>query len=316
MEKIGKIVGDAGFGILIGMMKLTACFPLSVLYGISDMLGFFAYHVLKYRRKVVRENLTSCFPDLTVKELKAIERRFYRNFTDYIVETVKLLHISDREISRRMKFEGLDIIDRLLDERKSIVAYFSHTGNWEWAPSIRLHSRHGEDGLTRFCQIYRPLRNARFDRLMLKIRSRFGSISIPKSRTLRDLLTFVKNDIPSITGFMSDQKPSHGDHVRVLDFFNRPTAVITGTETLAHRLATAVVYWDMVKTSRGHYTIRIRLLTDDASKVEPWTLTARYFSELEKTIRRDPAIWLWSHRRWINSPSSWNDVDPKTIISQ
>ncbi|MDE6397495.1 MAG: lysophospholipid acyltransferase family protein, partial [Muribaculaceae bacterium] len=244
--------------------------------------------------------------------MRAIEKQFYRNFTDYIVETIKLLHISDREISRRMKFEGLEIIDRLLDDHKSIVAYFSHTGNWEWAPSIRLHSRHAATDETRFCQVYRPLRNRRFDRLMLRIRSRFGSISIPKTRTLRDLLAFVRQGVPSITGFMSDQKPSHGDHVHVLDFFNRPTAVITGTEALANRLGMAVVYWDMVKTSRGHYTIRVRLLADDASKVEPWTLTARYFSELEKTIRHDPAIWLWSHRRWANSPATWNDVDPQT----
>ena len=314
MKKIGEILGDVGFSILTGALKLTALLPLGALYRLSDGLAFFACHVLKYRRRVVRENLAACFPEKSPDELKRIEKQFYLNFTDYIVETIKLLHISDREISRRMKFEGVEIIDRLLDERKSVVAYFSHTGNWEWAPSICLHSRHREDGETRYCQVYRPLRNTRFDRLMLKIRSRFGSISIPKSRTLRDLLTFVRNGIPSVTGFMSDQKPSHGDHVHVLSFFIRPTAVITGTETLAHRLGTAVVYWDMVKPSRGHYTIRVKLLAEDASKVEPWALTDRYFSELETTIRHNPAIWLWSHRRWINSPKSWDDVKPDTII--
>lgn len=316
MRTIGDIAGGIGFGVLTFFLHAAALLPLGCLYVISDVLAFFAYHVIRYRRKVVRGNLTSCFPEKSMDEIKKIEKQFYRNFTDYIVETIKLLHISDSEISRRMVFEGLDIIDAMLDRNKTIVAYFSHTGNWEWAPSIKLHSRHGSDNRVEFCQIYRPLRNVRFDRLMLKIRSRFGSTSIPKARTLRELLALKKAGRPSITGFMSDQKPSHGDHTHVLDYFGRPTAVITGTEALAHRLGTAVVYWDMVKTSRGHYTIRIRRLTDDASEITPWALTAEYFKELGDTIRRDPAIWLWTHRRWANSPSTWADVDPQTLIEK
>ena len=292
------------FRILIFFLKAIARLPLPILYVFADIIFFLLYHVIRYRRKLVRKNLSSAFPDKSHKDLRLIERRFYRNFADYVVETIKLLHISDAEIEKRMHFQGLDIVRELLDNKKSIVAYFSHCGNWEWAPSITLHCQAQLAAGDAFCQIYRPLKNRNFDRLMLHIRSRFGSQSIPKKNTLRHLLAFRRDNITSITGFMSDQKPSHGDTVHIVDFLNRPTAVITGTEQLARRLDMAVVYWDMSKPSRGHYLITVRLITDHIADTAPMQVTDSYFRLLESTIRRDPAIWLWTHNRWKNSPQA------------
>jgi KDO2-lipid IV(A) lauroyltransferase len=99
---------------------------------------------------------------------------------------------------------------------------------------------------------------------------------------------------------MSDQKPSHGDTVHVVNFLNRPTAVITGTETLARRLRMAVVYLDMTKISRGHYNITVNVMADDAALTQPFFITDKYFKLLENTIKRDPSIWLWTHNRWKN----------------
>lgn len=291
------------FAPVLGLLHLMALLPLWALYILSDIIFLLLYHVVRYRVRVVRKNLAESFPEKSEKELRGIERAFYRNFADYIVETVKLLHISDRTILKRMQFEGVEEIDRIFDNGQSIVAYFSHCGNWEWAPSVTLHTRRRPGDGVEFCQVYRPLRNQWFDSMMLKIRSRFGSLSFKKTSVLRDLLKLRRDGITSITGFMSDQKPSHGDPIHVISFLNRPTAVITGTATLANRLAMAAVYWDMEKISRGHYRITVRPMTDDASTCDPLDLTDRYFKMLEQTIRRDPAIWLWTHNRWKHKVS-------------
>lgn len=291
------------FPVLEFLLKALARLPFWILYGMADVLFLLIYYIARYRRKLVRKNLAACFPDKSANELRKIERKFYRNFADYIVETIKLLHISDEQMLRRMEFEGLDVVRELMDNGRSIVAYFSHCGNWEWAPSITLHCpKEIADG-DAFCQIYRPLRNERFDALMLRIRSRFGSISIPKRTTLRRLLELKREGRVSITGFMSDQKPSHGDAVHIIEFLGRPTAVITGTEQLANRLKMAAVYWDMSKPRRGHYRITVRLMTENAAEVPPMQLTDSYFRMLEETIRRQPSIWLWTHNRWKNSPA-------------
>lgn len=280
--------------------------PLGVLYVIADFLYVIVYHVVRYRRKVALKNIRESFPDMSEADHRRVLREFYRNFADYVVETIKLNHITDAEICRRMEFEGVDIIDDFFDQGRSVVAYFSHCGNWEWAPSFTLHSRYSHDPRVAFCQVYRPLRNEWFDAYFLHLRSRFDPLSFPKRSVLRDLLRLRRDNTLSVTGFMSDQKPSHGDPTHVVEFLHHPTAMITGTETLARKLGMGVVYWDMYKLGRGHYKIKVRHMSDDASAEAPHALTEKYASMLQNTIRRNPSIWLWTHKRWKN-PVSFPD---------
>lgn len=284
--------------LALWLLGAVARLPLGVLYLFADIIFVILYYIVRYRRKVVRKNIVDSFPDMDPHEVDRTVRQFYRNLADYIVETLKVGRISDAEIKRRMQFEGMEIIDRLADEGRSVTAYFSHCGNWEWVPSITLWSRRANKSEIHFCQVYRPLRNRFFDSLMLHLRSRFGSLSFKKSTVFRDLLRLRRDGLPIVTGFMSDQKPSHGDPVHVLVFLNHPTAVITGTETLSRKLNDAVVYFDMHKLGRGRYKVVIRLITDDIDSLPQYSVTDRYVAMLEETIRRNPSIWLWSHKRW------------------
>ena len=272
--------------------------PLGVLYVLSDIAAVVLHRVVRYRLGVVRHNLATSFPEKSKRELRRIESRFYHNFTDNFIETLKLLHISDKEMSGRMDFAGTEIIDDLMARGRSIVVYFGHFINWEWAPSISLHTRLKQSDGIIFAQIYRPLRSATFDTLMLEIRSRFGSESIDKKTSLRRLLMLRKSGTISITGFMSDQHPSHGDPGYITTLMGHPTAIITGTETLARKLDMSVIYWDMEKVSRGHYRITTRLIAENPNDLPEGEITSMYSKMLETTIKRDPSIWLWSHKRW------------------
>ncbi len=279
--------------VLIGIFRAFAHLPFWALYIISDIAFFLIYYIARYRRSVVDANLAGCFPDMSEAGRAVVRRRFYRSFCDTFVEAVKLLHISDREISRRMEFVNVALIDSILAQGKSVAVYFSHCGNWEWAPSVTLHTAHHAG--VEYCQVYRPLRNRAFDALMLRIRSRFGSLSFAKETVLRDLIKLNRNGIMSVTGFMSDQKPSHNDPTVVTMFLGRPTAFISGTETLVRRLGLVPIYWDMEKLSRGHYRITCRQIEVGETQ---GSITRSYASMLEATIRRNPSIWLWTHKKW------------------
>ncbi len=287
----------------MGLLHLVAFMPFWMLYRLSDC-AYLLLRVAGYRRKVIRKNLATSFPEKSAAELRRIEHSFYRNFADYIFETIKLLHISDKTMRRRMVFEGVGIADQYLSEGRPIVAYFSHMGNWEWASSFPLWSALRDSREVAFCQIYRPLRNQWFDRLMLRVRSRFGAKSLPKQIAFLDLLRLRKQGKTTITGFMSDQKPSHGDPGYITMFLNHPTAFITGTATVAVRMRAPVLYWHLSKPSRGHYRVDIRLLAPDASQcaspglTPEETLTQAYATNLEADIKADPALWLWTHKRW------------------
>lgn len=292
-----------GFKLMEWAMRGAARLPMGVLYAFSYAGYLLLRYVARYRLRTVRVNLAASFPDKSRRELRRIERGFYRHFADNAVESVKMLHISADEMRRRMRFENVELIDRLFGEGHDIVAYFSHCGNWEWATSVALntHTRSGSEADYGF--VYRPLKDKLFDAMMLEIRTRFGASAYPKATVFRELIRLRRSGKRFITGFMSDQKPSHGDPTQVLMFLNHPTAMITGTETVARKLDTAVIYWDMRRERRGYYVIDCKLITPSAAAEQPGVVTAEYARLLQQTIERQPSMWLWTHKRWKNPVS-------------
>lgn len=287
-----------GTKLLRWILAPLAMLPLKAVYPLSDALAFATARIFRYRVRTVRKNLRESFPDKSHKALRRIEKDFYRHFTDQIFETIKLIRISDRQMMARMKFKGMDAVCRDLAQGRQVICFFSHCGNWEWATSFKLHLPEEFKDKTEIGQVYRPLKNRSFDSLMLRLRSRFGTISYPKTTVSRRLLRNRLKGTPGVTGFMSDQKPSHNDSVRKGMFLNHTTAMIGGTELLARHLDAAVYYWDMRKTSRGRYEIDMIQLTHSASAEPEWHITDTYRDLLQATVRRQPHIWLWTHRRW------------------
>lgn len=277
-------------------LHLAALLPLRALYVLSDVLEWVVCHVVRYRRRLVEANIAASFPEKTAGERRRIMRRFYRNFTDVFVESVKLLHISDGEMRRRMVFENCEIIDRHVAAGRSVGVYCSHFGNWEWITSITLWAVRSPE--VSYSQVYRPLRNRWFDRFWLNLRSRFGSESLPKNGVLRGLLSARRNGGKFITGFISDQKPSHNDGLHHIEFLNQDTPFISGTELLLKKLHAAVAYADVERVARGRYRVVIRPIADDAASCADNEITDSYARMLEATIRRQPDAWLWSHNRW------------------
>ena len=113
--------------------------PFWILYLISDFFFLIVYYLVRYRRKVVRDNLSQSFPEKSLSEIIAIEKRFYHFFCDYIVETLKMCSISDKEMSKRMVFRGLkqEAVDIFEKEKKGFIfLYLGHYGNWEWITSV------------------------------------------------------------------------------------------------------------------------------------------------------------------------------------
>lgn len=293
------------------ILSLPARLPLGVLYVAATLGAVVLHRLVGYRRKVIRHNLELCFPEMTQRERRRIERDFYHRFADYAVETFKLLHVSDAEMSQRMRFENLDIIDNHLKARRSVAVYFSHSFNWEWAPAISLHTAVKPSEKVTFAQVYRPLKSKKIDALMLELRGRFHSVSIPKDHTARQLLEWHRRGVVSVTGFMSDQHPGWGDGGMPVRLFGQPTMMISGTEALARKMKMAVVFWDMKRTSRGHYIIDVKQITPDASRCADGEITRQYTRLLEQGIRRDPSLWLWSHNRWKHplTPEQLNALD-------
>ncbi|MDD3062452.1 MAG: lysophospholipid acyltransferase family protein [Massilibacteroides sp.] len=275
-------------------VKEHAILPLRLLYILSDILYVFVYKIIRYRVRVTRANLKASFPQKTEKERKKLERRFYQHFADYIVETIKLAHISEKEIKRRAFLNNPELIDKLMDEgHPCVIMLMGHYGNWEWFTSSSSFFRDAK-----IFQIYRPLNNQAFDDLFIYLRTRFGSQGIKKNDTIREVIHLQKRKTRSCVIFISDQTPSLNNLHYWTQFLNQDSAMLTGAERIAKKFNLPVVFLDTKKTQRGHYVIDFQLITDQPKDTPDFWITEQYARRMEKCILRDPAYWLWTHKRW------------------
>lgn len=278
--------------LVTGSFKALALLPFRILYILSDMLYLIVFYVVRYRRRVVRKNLMNAFPKKTEKDIIQIEKHFYHHFCDYFVETIKLLHISDEEMRRRLRFTNIEVIEGMREDKKPVFCYFGHHGNWEYVTSIMLWLSEGLTG----CQVYHPLSNKVMDKFFLRLRSRFHTISIPQKQTLRVILTMQKNGEQPILGLIADQRPKRKLATTWMRFLNQSTPIITGGETMGKRLDAHFVYGSMTSPRRGYY--EMTFIPIEPVKEEEFSYTKQYMRMLEKDIEQHPYLWLWTHDRW------------------
>jgi Kdo2-lipid IVA lauroyltransferase/acyltransferase len=283
--------------ILYGLVRLYAYLPLSVSFFFSDLILYpIVYYLAGYRLKVVRENLKNSFPEKSHKELRQLERRFYRHFCDSFQETVRVLGMTEAEARQRMIFTNPEVIKNITDKGQGVLMVLGHYGNWEYQPFLFLSLL--KSGSREGFNVYRPLENEAFDRLYLKIRSRFGAGNVSKNDTYRTIIRLRREKIAGIFGLISDQSPSWANIHYWTNFLNQETAILTGPERMAKKTGFAVVYADVQKLSRGHYQTDFLLMTDRPLETAEFEITEQYARLMEKTILRDPAFWLWTHKRW------------------
>ncbi len=267
--------------------------PFWLLYRVSDLVYYIVYHLVRYRRKIVRKNLTEAFPEKEIEEIIRIEKGFYRFFGDYIVETLKLFSISEKQMRRRMELGGLEELNKDLKTRNCVV-YMGHYCNWEWITSLPLHlDKEIVPG-----QIYHALENEAFNNLFLYLRSRFGGANIEMTTALRQLVLLKQQNKRFVVGFIADQAPNWNNINLWTDFLNHKSAVFTGAERIAKSVNAAVYYLDMVRVKRGYYRGEFVKITDTPKEYTEYQLTIEYAKRLEASICRAPQYWLWSHNRW------------------
>ena len=272
---------------LTGVARL----PLRVLYMISDVGYLVLYHLVKYRRGVVRKNLRDSFPEKSDTEIKRIEKDYYHYLADQMVETLKTLHISDKELKRRVKINNFEIVNASLEKGKNAVLMMGHYGNWEWVQEI---SRYFTPGAY-MASIYHPLNNPTWDKVFIHLRSRWGAHIVPMHKAPRILLD--RKNSPWVCGFIADQWTWKKDTDNLTEFLNHPTWFIPGPEEIGRKTGADFFYLEMSRTARGKYEITFHPLDpqDDTSK---YSHSKQFWHEFEKSIRKAPTFWLWSHKRW------------------
>ncbi len=289
--------------LVYGLVYLISLLPMRILYILSDGLYGIVYYLIGYRRKVVMQNLELAFPEKTTRDRVKIAKAFYHNLIDSFIETIKLVSASGSFLEKRVT-ANWEVLEPLYESGKSCQLHLGHTFNWEW----------GHHVLTSFTKyqvlvVYMPLSNKVMERLMYHLRVRHGNKFIPAGTMAASMEKHKQEQY--LLGLVADQSPGNLGNAYWMNFFGRPTGFVSGPEKGARSADLPVLFTHIVKTKRGYYQAHLEVACLNPLELKEGELTLRYARYMEKVIRANPEMWLWSHRRWKHS---WNEVYSKNWI--
>ena len=273
------------------MIKLLSRLPWIALYAFSALLYFLAYYVVRHRAHVIAEQLEKVFPALTPAQREGIHKQYLRNFCDVLIEVLKSMSMSEDDMRRRMHVNNMELARRYLDAGQSVMLMTSHLGHWEWLLQGRvLQLAYPLDAA------YKPLHDQWAERLMLKVRSRFGARLVPAKELLADFIR--RRGVVRAIGMNSDQAPVSTDQRYWTVFLGQDTAFYIGADQIARAMRLPILYASVHRVRRSYYEVDLLPIWDGRETIEPNQVTERYARACEVDVYKSPADWLWSYRRW------------------
>lgn len=278
------------YHIVYGLLYVFSLLPLQVLYLFSDFAFFIVYYIIGYRKQVVLNNLRQAFPEKSESERIKIAKKFYRNFTDTFIETIKMISVPDSYIQKRVH-ANTDLVNRFYESGRSVQLLLGHNFNWEWANNVV-----SKNLKALFLAVYMPITNKVMDRLFYKLRSRNGTKLIPATKMREAFLPY--RDLQYVLALAADQSPGDPSNAWWFDFLGKPAPFVKGPEKAARSKNTIIVFTYIHKLKRGHYEVVFSLGEENPVTLPETELTKKFVQYLENVIRQYPDMWLWSHRRW------------------
>ncbi len=270
--------------------QISKWLSFKTLYKLSDFLYVVLYKITKYRRNVVYENLHRCFPEYSEEKIEQTAKKYYRHLADMFLETLKFFSLDREELQRRFFVENPEELNKYYYMSKNIIMSGAHIGNWELGPLSSPYWFRPQ-----IVVLYKPIHNVKINAFIKRKRTKHGTRMVSIDITGR---SFTHGNKPFCVVMLSDQNPPNPDKSLWVNFFGIPTATLHGLELYAKRYNLPVLYFDMKKTDRGRYNVRIETLIDNPKGLPKGYITWKYMQRVEHAIREKPELWLWSHRRW------------------
>lgn len=274
------------------ILWLVSRLPFRVLYFLSDLLYPLIYHVIGYRKKVVRDNLALVFPEKSDAERRNIEKRFFRHMCDIFLEMMKTMGISTKEAARRYVFTNIELYHQLEKEGRNTMIMLPHYASWEWVFS--LNAQISAKGYA----IYLKIQNKYFDKLVRDIRSKFGTTLIVTSESRKIAKQAKESGELFSLGIISDQSPMMSRARHWAKFMDIMVPVHIGGEELAKEHNLVPLYLKVEKVKRGYYQATFKKICDNPNDLPDYQITEMFLAETEKSIREAPEYYFWTHKRW------------------
>jgi KDO2-lipid IV(A) lauroyltransferase len=277
--------------VIYTFLYIISLQPFWLLYIWSDLIFFLLYKVFRYRVELVKSQLAISYPDKTQEEIETITNQYYKNLADYIVETIKLVSISQEELDRRMP-ANWEEINKWHQQGRIVQGHLAHQFNWEWGTVLCNWKTPYQ-----FVAIYNPVSSPSMEWVMQKIRGKSGT-KLVNMLELNKVMVSLQNDPSTLWGFIADQNPIQARRGYWTNFLNRDTVFNKGAEMIARRYDNVIIFGNIIRVKRGYYRIELETVFEHGAQTSEGEITEAYARYLEKKIHQKVDNWVWSHRRW------------------
>lgn len=282
----------AAFILIYPLLWLISRLPFSVLYALSDGVYQLLYHIIGYRKKVVRQNLELVFPDKSATERLRIEKAFFKHLCDMFLEMIKTMGISDKQMKKRYVFTNVEQILQQEQKGKSTMIMMPHYASWEWVFSLNSMVR------SKGYAIYQRIQNKHFDKLVRDIRSKYGTTLIATFDSRSKISELSKKGESYTVGIVSDQSPMLIKAKHWFPFMGIKVPVHVGGEELCKKHDLTPLYLRVRKTARGYYEATFEPLVEDAATTPDFKISEAFLKKVEESIHEAPEFYFWTHKRW------------------
>ncbi|MGN7785841.1 lysophospholipid acyltransferase family protein [Niabella sp. 22666] len=288
--RIKQVLQAITYKFVYTALYVVSLLPMTFLYRAGSVAFLIVYYGVRYRRAVVLLNIARSFPEKRYDEINNISKKFYRTVVSNIADTIKAISVSPKILNEKIEFSGLELLDNAIVSGRNVIACLGHCSNWEMLHFMSYKMKHG------IYAVYKPLSSGVINRLMIKLRTRFGM----KVITDKSIARHIRSDSssPAVYLFLADQCPMTNDENFKYRFLNQDTYFFPGMEKLARRSNAVVVYLHIKQTSAGRYKVTFRAISTEADVETEGVITRKYVNLLEQNINEQPSSWLWSHKRW------------------
>jgi KDO2-lipid IV(A) lauroyltransferase len=290
---------------LKSMAKGVACLPARWAQALGRGAGWVLAHGMRLRRTYVLEVLARSFPEKTPDEHRAIYAAMCRHQALNLVEILRFAGGREEEIRARIEVSGEEVVKQALERGKGVLVLIAHFGNYDLMGLFA--SRLLGYPVT---IITKTLKNQRLNELWWELRQKAGLKTLPSHNAYRACVRALRRN--ELVGFMLDQNRPSGQGVFV-DFFGKPASTTPGLAMMSAQTGAPVVPVFMRRRPDGRHVLEARPVIEPPPDRKEETLracTAAYTKIIEDEIRRDPAQWMWLHKRWKSRPANEAESAP------
>lgn len=291
---------EAKVTLLWWLCRGIAGLPLCVRYGVlAPFVSFVLHRLLRYRRKVILQQLHDSFPSYSDKQIRGICHRYYDHLAEMIINTLSLAGMTDEKRRQSTEFALSEGFHSEIEGRNAVVLT-SHYGFWEVAYNLFLQTPQHIIAVA-----YRPLSSKVMDRLYLRLRQHPLVAVVASNQFMRYYMTHREgvDGKHLVVGLISDQNSPYHKGCCWHRFLNHDTLFFDGGEQLALKFGLPVYYLELERVKAGVYRHKYTPIYNGVEDVAPHEITERYVRCLEQTIIAKPEHWLWSHNRWKFTPN-------------